>query len=133
MISGVSNIIVPADRPGASQEFWSETIGFEVVVDAPYREERWIEVGSPDGVRLVLSKREEWSRDDRAVPEEVPTSNVMFHCDDLRATFEEQSALSARGVQFPQPRIRMPFGWWSMFNETEGNRFALGQTETDER
>jgi catechol 2,3-dioxygenase-like lactoylglutathione lyase family enzyme len=111
MISGVSNIIVPADDQERAKEFWSETIGFEVVVDAPYREERWIEVGSPDGVRLVLSKREEWSRDDRAVPDEVPTSNVMFHCDDPQATFEE---LSARGVQFPQPPIHMPFGWWSI-------------------
>ena len=36
-----------------------------------------------------------------------------------------------RGVQFPQPPIRMSFGWWSMFNDTEGNRFALGQAETE--
>jgi predicted enzyme related to lactoylglutathione lyase len=130
MISGVSNIIVPVHDQERAKTFWTETIGFEVVVDAPYREERWIEVRSPDGVRLVLSAREEWSRNDRAVPDEVPTSDVMFHCDDVEATYDE---LSSRGVRFPQPPIRMPFGWWSMFNDTEGNRFALGQMETDER
>jgi catechol 2,3-dioxygenase-like lactoylglutathione lyase family enzyme len=97
MISGVSNIIIPVDDQGRAKAFWTETIGFEVLVDAPYREERWIEVRSPDGVGLVLSTREEWSR-----------------------------------LQFPQPPIRMSFGWWSMFNDTEGNRFALGQTEDDE-
>ena len=130
MISGVSNIIVAVHDQERARTFWTETIGFEVVVDAPYREERWIEVRSPDGVRLVLSAREEWSRNDRAVPDEVPTSDVMFHCDDVEATYDE---LSSRGVRFPQPPIRMPFGWWSMFNDTEGNRFALGQMETDER
>ena len=58
----------------------------------------------------------------------VPTSDVMFRCDDVEKTYQE---LSGRGVQFPQPPIRMSFGWWSMFNDTEGNRFALGQTETE--
>jgi lactoylglutathione lyase len=130
MISGVSNIFIPVDDQGRAKTFWTETIGFEVVVDAPYREERWIEVRSSDGVRLVLSTREEWSRDDRAVPEDVPTSGVMFRCDDVETTYRE---LSARGVRFPRPPIRMSFGWWSMFNDTEGNRFALGQTGTDER
>jgi hypothetical protein len=37
--------------------------------------------------------------------------------------------LSARGVEFPQAPVQQPFGWWSMFNDTEGNRFALEQTE----
>ena len=129
MISGVSNIIVPVDDQERAKAFWTDTIGFGVVVDAPYGDERWIEVRSHDGVRLVLSMREEWSRDDRVVPDEVPTSNVMFHCADVETTYRE---LSARGVRFSQPPVQMPFGWWSMFNDTEGNRFALGQTETDE-
>jgi catechol 2,3-dioxygenase-like lactoylglutathione lyase family enzyme len=67
MISGVSNIIIPVDDQGRAKAFWTETIGFEVLVDAPYREERWIEVRSPDGVRLVLSTRKEWSHGDRRV------------------------------------------------------------------
>jgi predicted enzyme related to lactoylglutathione lyase len=32
-------------------------------------------------------------------------------------------------VKFPQPPVQQPFGSWSMFNDTEGNRFALEQTE----
>jgi len=27
--------------------------------------------------------------------------------------------------------IQQPFGWWSMFNVSEGNRFALEQAETE--
>lgn len=33
--------------------------------------------------------------------------------------------LRARGVEFPQAPVRQPFGWWSMFGDSEGNRFAL--------
>jgi predicted enzyme related to lactoylglutathione lyase len=36
--------------------------------------------------------------------------------------------LSARGVEFPQPPVEQPFGWWAMFNDSDGNRFALEQT-----
>ena len=50
----------------------------------------------------------------------------MFHCDDLKATHAELVAL---GVEFPEPPSRQSFGWWSMFNDTEGNRFALQMTE----
>jgi hypothetical protein len=33
--------------------------------------------------------------------------------------------LTARGVEFPQPPVRQPFGSWSLFQDSEGNRFAL--------
>ena len=48
----------------------------------------------------------------------------MFECDDIVATHRE---LAARGVEFPQPPVNQPFGWWAMFVDSEGNRFALGQ------
>jgi predicted enzyme related to lactoylglutathione lyase len=84
-------------------------------------------VRSPDGAtNLVLELRTSGSKDRAVVPEHLPTSNVMFRCDDLTATYQE---LSARGVEFPQPPVEQPFGSWSMFNDAEGNRFALEQTE----
>ncbi|HEX6674711.1 MAG TPA: VOC family protein [Actinomycetes bacterium] len=52
----------------------------------------------------------------------LPTSNVWFYCDDLHATHQE---LSARGVEFPQPPVELPFGWWSIFSDPDGNRFVL--------
>src|SRR6266508_4802747 len=85
-----------------------------------------LEVGSPDrAVNMVLELRGEGTHGQAEVPEHLPTSNVMFRCDDLPATHRE---LAARGVEFPQPPVQQPFGWWSMFNDTEGNRFALDQT-----
>jgi predicted enzyme related to lactoylglutathione lyase len=52
----------------------------------------------------------------------LPTSNVMFYAEDLQQTYEE---LTARGVQFPQPPVQQSFGWWSLFQDPDGNRFAL--------
>ena len=48
-------------------------------------------------------------------------------CDDLQRTYEE---LRARGVKFTQPPVRQSWGWWSMFEDQEGNRFALGPRQT---
>jgi predicted enzyme related to lactoylglutathione lyase len=126
MISGVSKVVIGVQDQDRAKAFWTETMGFELVQDAPYEQERWLEVRSPDhAIDLVLELRKGKS-DGRDVPETLPTSNVMFRCDDLGATYEE---LAARGVEFPQPPVQMPFGSWSMFNDSEGSRFALEQTE----
>ncbi len=126
MITGVSKVVLEVGDQDRAKEFWIETMGFDLVQDAPYGQERWLEVGSPDrAVNMVLELRGEGTHGQAEVPEHLPTSNVMFRCDDLPATHRE---LAARGVEFPQPPVQQPFGWWSMFNDTEGNRFALEQT-----
>jgi predicted enzyme related to lactoylglutathione lyase len=127
MISGVSKVVIEVEDQDRAKAFWTETMGFELVQDAPYGEERWLEVRSPDrAIDLVLELRTgEWA-ERPMVPEHLPTSNVMFRCDDLTETYQE---LSARGVGFPQPPVQQPFGSWSMFEDGEGNRFALEQTE----
>jgi len=125
MISGVSKVVIEVDDQERAKAFWTEKMGFEVAQDAPYGEERWLEVRAPRAdVNLVLDLRAgEATR--REASDDQPTSNVMFRCDDLRSTYE---TLSARGVEFPQPPVEQAFGWWSMFNDSEGNRFALEQT-----
>ena len=52
----------------------------------------------------------------------MPTSNVMFYTEDLQQTHRE---LTARGVQFPVPPIEQSFGGWSVFEDADGNQFAL--------
>jgi predicted enzyme related to lactoylglutathione lyase len=99
---------------------------FELVQDAPYGEDwRWIEVRTPDGVTILVLRPRQGGRP--TAPDEVRTSNIFFHCDDLPRTYDE---LRARGVEFAQPPVRQSWGWWSMFEDQEGNRFALGPRET---
>lgn len=120
MIEGVGQVIIEVGDQDRALEFWTNTVGFELTRDAPYGEGRWIEVTTRDGaIVLVLSLRRGGGS---TASEELPTSNIFFYCDDLPRTHEE---LSARGVVFPQPPIEQPWGWWSMFEDLEGNRFAL--------
>jgi lactoylglutathione lyase len=124
MIEGVSKVVIEVDDQDRALGFWTKALGFELHQDTPYGEERWVEVRTPDdGLILVLSPRQ----DARAsTPDLLPTSNVFFYCDDLPETYEE---LRSRGVEFAQPPVQLSFGWWSMFRDQEGNRFALHPRE----
>jgi predicted enzyme related to lactoylglutathione lyase len=123
MISGISKVFILVDDQDRAKHFWTNRMGFEVLQDAPYGQERWLKVGSSDrGMVLVLSRTSAGPADRAAVPDTLPNWPVMFSCDDLPRTYAE---LSSRGVEFPQPPVQQPFGWWSLFKDTEGNRFAL--------
>lgn len=126
MIDTVSKVVIEVADQDRAKAFWTEVMGFALEQDAPYGDERWLEVRAPSGTTLVLELRASDRPGPQASSELLPTSNVMFGCTDVLATYEE---LSARGVAFPQPPVRQPFGWWSMFSDNEGNRFALGQDE----
>jgi lactoylglutathione lyase len=127
VIEGVSKVVIDVDDQSRALRFWTKTMGFELNQDTSYGEERWVEVRTPDdGLILVLSPR----REDRPdAPDLLPTSNVFFCCDDLVRTYEE---LRSRGVKFPQPPVELSFGWWSLFQDQEGNRFALHPREGGE-
>jgi predicted enzyme related to lactoylglutathione lyase len=116
--------MVEVDDQARALEFWTGMLGFELCRDISCGEERWIEVRTPDHrLILVLSPR----REERSSKSEVPpTSNLVFSCDDLAETYHE---LRSRGVEFTQPPVELSFGWWSIFRDHEGNRFALHARE----
>jgi predicted enzyme related to lactoylglutathione lyase len=124
MISGISKVVIPVDDQERAKQFWTRRMGFELRRDESYGDERWIEVSPPDrGPLLALSAR---AVDDprREVPELLPHSPVFFNCADIEATYRE---LSERGVEFPVPPQQQHFGWWSLFADPDGTRYALGQ------
>jgi lactoylglutathione lyase len=123
MITGVRKIIVPVADQERAKAFWIDQLGFALVLDESYGGERWIEVSPPDrSTVLVLSPRGSEPR--REVPDALPHSPGFFNCQDIERTHRE---LTARGVRFATPPVRMAFGWWSMFEDCEGTRYALGQ------
>jgi lactoylglutathione lyase len=125
MIQGVSKVVVPVADQEQAKRFWTRQMGYTIGVDEPYGDqERWIEVVPPDkGVVLVLSRRDPGEVRPE-VPEMLPHSPVLFACDDLQQTYQE---LTGRGVRFPTAPTKMPFGWWSLFEDDEGTRYALEQ------
>ncbi|MET7989977.1 VOC family protein [Amycolatopsis sp. NPDC005232] len=126
-IVGVGKVVVGVEDQARAKAFWADTVGFTVTTDVPYDDQgnRWVEVTAPDGTILVLSAAPEdrWHFEGR---DELPTSNVFFHADDIVKTCRERSE---RGVDFPAKPQRQPWGWWALFTDSEGNRFALQQRD----
>lgn len=103
----VSKVLIAVDDQEKAKEFWTNQIGFEVVTDEPYGEERWLKVRPPgQPVALVLSVRS-MAESRRSVPDNLPHSDVFFECADLEETYR---ALTESGVRFPVPPTKMPFG-----------------------
>jgi lactoylglutathione lyase len=124
MTISVKQLIVPVDDQERAKAFWTEKMGFEIARDETYGDERWIEVSVPgQSLVLVLSLRTLEEPRYKA-PDHLPHSNIFFTCDDVEQTYKE---LSERGVKFPVRPEKQPYGWWSMFEDHEGTRYALGQ------
>lgn len=121
MIGGVHAVVVEVEDQERAKRFWTESLGFEVAQDAPYGEERWLEVRAPDKAVTVILDLRTGPRPTAPDPS-LPTAGVSFYTNDLQETHAE---LAARGVSFPQPPVQQPFGWWSVFEDPDGNRFAL--------
>jgi lactoylglutathione lyase len=128
VITHVSKVIVPVTDQQAALDFWTSCMGFDVVRDDKYGNERWIEIKPPgQDLLLVLSPRQP-GEPRRTVPDRLPHSDLFFDCEDINSTYAE---LSARGVSFPLPPERQHFGWWALFEDNEGTRYALGQWGDD--
>jgi predicted enzyme related to lactoylglutathione lyase len=118
-ISSVSVVVSDQDRWLA---FYSEKLGFELQMDAPMGQSRWIQL-APKGAQtsLVLSK----PTDD--MPPEVRErmqsmlggfANFIFSVDDMQATYDQ---LTARGVEFADKPAEQPWGWWASIKDPDGN------------
>jgi catechol 2,3-dioxygenase-like lactoylglutathione lyase family enzyme len=48
VITGVSKVVIDVEDQERAKVFWTETMGFELIRDAPYGDERWLVVTTPD-------------------------------------------------------------------------------------
>ena len=128
MITNARFAVVYVGDQQQALEFFRETLGCEVLTDAPYGDgSRWIEVRPPDAqTSLVLSAPGQETRE--ALRERLgEMANVWFDCDDLDATFSE---LRARGVTFsvePQAAPWDPDSRWAQFADPDGNLYGLSE------
>jgi predicted enzyme related to lactoylglutathione lyase len=124
MITNVSKVIVPVRDQQAALEFWTTTMGFSLVRDDTYGDERWIEVKPPGQDLLLVLSAMPADEPRRTVPDWLPHSDLFFNCADIEQTHAD---LTRRGVVFPLPPAKQQFGWWALFEDNEGTRYALGQ------
>lgn len=133
MLRGVNKVTLYVADQDRAQEFWTQTLGFTLVQDTPYQPPyRWLEVAPPDqDVIVMLAPRDQLPPglrlpDPGDLPPNLPTSWVWFRCEDIRETYRQ---LSARGVSFPEPPSQQFFGWWAVFEDPDGNRYALQERD----
>ena len=124
MITRVAKIYLEVDDQAAAMDFWTDKMGFQVITDQTFGDERWIEVQPPCQDLVLVLVRGQATVDRRDVPDNLPHSNVFFDCDDIEMTHRE---LVEHGVRFTLAPSRQHFGWWSLFEDHEGTRFALSQ------
>ena len=126
MITGINKIKVSVNDQQAALEFWRDKLGFEVVTDATYGPNRWIEVASPNrAVVFVLAAPLEGDPGNSFIPDGQPTVGAMLSTDDLDASYRE---MTSAGVEFLAAPEKFAWGWFSMFTDGQGNRIALVPT-----
>lgn len=117
MIKAVKFVSVPTRDQDRALAFYVEKLGFRVVTDQPFGEQRWIELrvpGAETGVVLFTPQGHE---------ERIGGfMNMAFVADDVARTYEE---LSARGVEFVQPPKTEHWGTSAIFKDPDGNTFVL--------
>lgn len=118
MIQTVAVVNVNVNDSDRSLDFFVNKIGLKVRTDFIMPDGfRWLELDLPKGgsrVAIVQNMEGEatWNK----------FSGIYFECDDLQATYED---LVSKGVAFNTTPILHTWGWWSQFEDPDGNIFGL--------
>jgi catechol 2,3-dioxygenase-like lactoylglutathione lyase family enzyme len=93
VIGWVSNVALEVEDQDRTLAFWTEQMGFQLVQDALYEEEQWLEVGTPDQAVVLVLRYARGKRPTRPRPS-LPTSNVMLYAEDPQQTYEKPTLVS---------------------------------------
>jgi catechol 2,3-dioxygenase-like lactoylglutathione lyase family enzyme len=120
---------VSVDDQDKARTFYTEVLGLEVKVDAPYGDgARWLTVVSPEdpgGTQLMLAPLHGATAAVQEQRRQSGTPALSFTTDDCQRTYEE---LRARGAVFVSEPRRMPYGGMdAVFEDGCGNLLNLHQ------
>ena len=117
MIRGIKFGSIPVRDQDRALAFYTEKLGFNILTDQPFGEQRWIELGIPgaeSGIVLFTPKEHE---------SHIGTfTHISVWCDNVEKTYQE---LLPRGVEFDGPPQKMPWGSFVKFSDPDGNQFVL--------
>ena len=117
MIRRVKFVSIPVTDEDRALEFYTQSLGFEVITDQSYGEnQRWIELGIPGAETKVVLYR---PQDGAGIGTFQP---LAFQADDVVATWRE---LEDRGVEFTQEPKTESWGTAAGFKDPDGNTFVL--------
>jgi catechol 2,3-dioxygenase-like lactoylglutathione lyase family enzyme len=138
MISRMSHVCVYVLSQDSAYKFYSETLGFKVVTDAPMGEGmRWLTVAPPEQPDFEITLMpiaegmmftKETAEQLRSLVKKGTFGFGVFECKDIYATYEE---LKAKGVEFLKAPKEEFYGVEALFKDDSGNWFSLGQKNTE--
>jgi lactoylglutathione lyase len=111
-------------------KFYSEKLGFDIMVNMPFKGGKWIEV-APQGSETTLSLMVPNSKmlppeDVEAAKNGIGTSTgIWFYSDNIHSEFEE---LKKKGVDITVPEQQDWGGFMSLVKDPDGNAFSLIST-----
>jgi catechol 2,3-dioxygenase-like lactoylglutathione lyase family enzyme len=113
-ISTVRTVTVFVSDQDAARDFYVGTLGMEVKADQTFGDNRWLEVGAPQGTTFVLHKPFPGMSAGGG-------QGTLLASDDLDA---DVARLQAAGVVVDGPN-EMPWGKQATFSDPDGNGYAL--------
>lgn len=117
MIRGIKFTTVPTRNQEKALKFFTEKLGFQILTDQPFGDQRWIELGIPNAeTNLVLFTS---PGHEQLIGQFQP---MVFWTHDVPATYKE---MTAKGVQFVQPPKTEHWGTSAIFKDEDGNQFLL--------
>src|SRR5215212_2532226 len=132
MITAVHTATVFVKDQDRALDFYVNKLGFEKRRDDSMGpDSRWIEVAPPGAETAVLFYKPTPEMPGAATFDLAQSmigvfQPILFRVDDIRATYEQ---LAAKGVSFPTPPEQQFWGLWTIFEDQDGNSFALSQAE----
>ena len=126
----VGGMIVFVSDQGQAVKFYSEQLGFDIMVNMPFKGGKWIEV-APQGSETTLSLMVPDSKmlppeDVEAAKNGIGTSTgIWFYSDNIHSEFEE---LKKKGVDITVPEQQDWGGFMSRVKDPDGNAFSLIST-----
>jgi Lactoylglutathione lyase and related lyases len=127
MINKVGGLLVYVSDQGQAVKFYTEKLGFDIMVNMPYKGGKWIEV-APTGSETTLSLMVPDERMMSIIEVETAKSQMgkptglWFYSNNIDATYE---ALKNRGVDITIPEKQEWGGLMSKIKDPDGNIFAL--------
>ena len=118
MITNVKHAVIPFIDQNRALKFYTEKLGFQVIVDAAFEgsPQRWIELKMPEGETCIVLFNNAEQSDTLG-----KFSNIVFTCKDVAATTAQ---LKAKNVEIVEDTVEEPWGTYSIFKDSEGNRFC---------
>jgi len=112
-ITEIGTVIVPASDQDRALSFYTDVLGFEVRLDGPFGEGRWLEVAPPGAATTVA-----------LVQGDGPGGEVSFTTADADG---DHAHLREQGADVDEAVMRMGDGVPPMFTfrDSDGNRFRM--------